>query len=890
MKAQHNTLSSVILRAIYETTILRNECQKPKLSAKSGESLSEIAQFDAERLRKLIIDRMEYAEFESMNHIKTYINSVAPASSQVDFYEIVRDFADNLITRMDGRYCFRYEFTDIWIDTVRSLGEELFVAAKAVLDDMRCSCSSPLLNWQYCIEHDNFEIRKMLERDQGVSENHLHLRSSSPFFDISWVYLMNNVESSKYRKAVERIQNHPLNLNPNFISDYSLITVWRKAATLRRLLFDLIDHSTPIRNDEDDSNSDPADWSAKSPHEIADIILPCDDLDTETMLVSKLQYYIASYSNEGSIDYAGTEAVSETYLDFISGERYILYNCLKRIFMKEQEWRFISIYLYLYLMLKHRFYREMVQSNKRNGFHNFNEYQYRKDYFIPWEVEKNVAAETIYSVLESAKMHSFEMRIYPAEDAETLSGDLYMYIDAIKIATERLHTEKEKQIYPNGAPCFFTLHFIKDTPRECEKKQCDFCTLANQPRHCTLRARLKKQSNAITSLDTNVLYRWVKGIDAAGEEIKCRPEVFAVYFRRLLHYFRPRVHDTKEFQLRATYHAGEDNYDLLDGIRAIYEAIFFLELRSGSRLGHATLLGNSTYQHYSTKRNPCSVPAQIYLDNIVWMYYFIKENSITFDKIELLFEYIRHNFNIYFKKIYESALRNASLTLRHMEQIDSDFDFSVNSFSIDDYYLSYLLRGDDPELYQNPENYLFNESLTVPFSEEYRICNTHIRMKEARQSMRSRLLYHLYQYDCDVKRTGEESTNNKLPDYFIHAIDLVQQEMRRKITYRGIGIETNPSSNLLISNFKHMEEHPISVFYDHMLLNDSSKVQMNVSINTDDKGIFSTSLPNEYAYLAYYLEHKKNADGKYVYNHYNIMQWLNSIRIMGNEQSFIESQ
>ena len=889
MKVQHNNLSSIILRAIFETTILRDECQKPTLSIQSGESLCEIAQFDVNRLRNCIIDRMGYSEFESINHLNTYINSVVPNSSQVNFYEIVRDFADNLITRMDGRYCFRYEFTDIWIDTVRDLGEELFVTAKVVLDDMRCSCSRPLLNWQYCIEHDNHEIKKMLSRDQGVSENHFHLRSSSPYFDISWIYLMNNVESSKYRKAIERIQNNPLNPNPTFISDYSLVTVWRKAAALRRILFNMIENTNRIQNDDCNSNYT-ANWSTKSPYKIAKIILTCDNLDMESMIVTELQNYIAFYSNKGNIDYAGTEPISDTHFDFISGERYILYNCLKKIFFQEEDFHSISVYLFLYLMMKNRFYREMVQSNKRNGFHNFNEYQFRKDYFIPWEVEKNVAAETIYSVLECTKMHSFEMRIYPAENADTIYEDLLMYIDAIKIATERLNAKYEKKIYPNGVPCFFTLHFIKDTPRECEKKQCTLCTLANQPRHFILRARLKKQTNAIMSLDTKLLFDWVKGIDAAGEEIKCRPEVFAIYFRKLLHYFRPRLHDTTEFQLRATYHVGEDNYDLLDGIRAIYEAVFFLDLRSGSRLGHATLLGNSVYRHYSPKRNPCSVPAQVFLDNLVWIYFFIKENSITFDKIEHLFEYIRHNFNIYFKKIYESAVRDTSLTLRHMEQIESDIDFSTNNFSIDDYYLSYLLRGDDPELYMNPKCFLFNEPIIVPISEEYRICNTHMRMKEARQSSRAKLLYHLYQYNCEVKKAGEESTSNMLPEYFIHAIDLVQQEMRRKLTYRGIAIETNPSSNQLISNFTHMEDHPISVFYDYMLLNDSSKVQMNVSINTDDKSIFSTSLPNEYAYLAFYLEHKKNADGKYSYNHLNIMQWLNNIRIMGNEQSFIDKQ
>lgn len=881
MKGQHNNLSSVILRAIFESTVLKNECQKPLLDAKPSHSLSEIDRFDAYRLQELIADRMEYAEFERVNHINTYINSLVSDRKQVEFFEIVRDFADNLITRMNGRYCFRYEFTDIWINTVRSLGEELFVTAKAVLDDLRCSCNRIAFDWQYFIEHDNYEIKKMLERDQGVSENHFHLRSSSPYFDISWIYLMNNVESSKYHKAIELIQKKQLNPTPYYISDYSLVTIWRKAAALRRILFNLIEDNS-FNNECNyaiDAN-DTMNLQSKSPFQIADFILACDNLDTDTMFIASIQSYIGSFSNNGSIDYAGKEPVSDTRLDFVSGERYILYNCLKRIFLKEQDYRLISVYLYLYLIMKQRFYREMVQCNKRIGFHNFNEYQSRKGLFIPWKVEKNVAVETIYSALESTKIHALELRISPADNVNTLYEDLNLYKSAISEAVERLNTKCGKTVYKDYLPCFFTLHFIKDTPRKCEKKECKFCTIINQPRHCLLRNRLKKQTNAIMSLNSNY-FQYVRGIDAAGEEIKCRPEVFGVYYRRLLHYFRPKLEGAKDFQLRATYHAGEDNYDLLDGIRAIYEAIFFLDLRSGCRLGHATLLGNSPYQYYNNNRNPVAVPAQIFLDNIVWIYYFIRENGIVFDKLELLFEYIRHNFSIYFKRIFGHALKR-------IDELNDNEEFELNNISIDDYYLSYLLRGDDPELYHNTKYFLFNDNLALSFDEEYKICNTHPRMKEARCSVRAKVLYHLYQYDCDVKRTGEESTSNKLPDYFIKAIDYVQQEMRRKVTYRGIGIETNPSSNLLISNFKHMEEHPISVFYDYMLLNDSSKVQMNVSINTDDKSIFSTSLPNEYAYLAFYLEHKKNEDGKYAYNHLNIMQWLNNIRIMGNEQSFIK--
>ena len=876
MQIQHNYLSSVFIHAVFETTRLRDCCQELALGIAS-DKFDDICRFDSERLQKLIADRIKYAEFDRINHVNTYIRKISN-SGDVSFFEIVRDFADRLITRAGGRYCFRYEFTDIWINTVRSVGEEIFVAAKAVLDDLRCNCNEPRIDWQYCIEHDNFSIKKMLMRDRGVSENHFHLRSSSPYFDISWIYLMNNVESVHYRKSVERIQGKPLNPNPNYIRDYSLVTVWRKAAALRKVLFNIIKVNNVDEYCESKKNNSFADKSYMSPCQFANCILSSDSCDIETGFVTRIQNYIASYLNNGRIDYAGRKPLYDSHIDFVSGERYILYNCLKKIILREENYQRVSVYFFLYLMMKHRFYREMVQSNKRIGFHNFNEYQDRKGLFIPWEVEKNVAFETIYSVLESTKMYSFEMRIYPAENVKTLSEDLRLYKSAVDEAIKQIKNKELRKRYKKHSPCFFTLHFIKDTPRECEQKKCEYCVCRNKARHSDLRARLQNQTNAIMSLNES-FFKDVKGIDAAGEEIKCRPEVFSVYFRKLLHYFRPEPKGLEHFQLRATYHAGEDNYDLLDGIRAIFEALFFLDLRSGSRIGHATLLGNSPYQYYNRNKNPVAIPTQIFLDNIVWMYYFIKENVIVFEESAILIEFIKHNFKLYFDKVFGKALR--------LTTYDSMND-SNTTYDMDDYYLSYLLRGDDPELYNNPEIFLSDGFPALSFADGYRICHTHVRMNEARKSPRAKYLHHLYQYHCEVKKAGEEPICDKLPAYFIKAVDLVQQEMRRKLTYRDIGIETNPSSNLLISNFGKMEDHPISVFYDDMLLNDSSKVQMNVSINTDDKSIFSTSLTNEYAYLEFYLEHKKK-DGKYAYSRYNILQWLNSIRIMGNEQSFIDS-
>ena len=110
--------------------------------------------------------------------------------------------------------------------------------------------------------------------------------------------------------------------------------------------------------------------------------------------------------------------------------------------------------------------------------------------------------------------------------------------------------------------------------------------------------------------------------------------------------------------------------------------------------------------------------------------------------------------------------------------------------------------------------------------------------------------------------------------------------MYQLISYKGIAIETNPTSNLLINGMKDYSEHPISAFYDNGLNINSSETQLNVSINTDDRSVFSTSLSNEYAYLMFYLENKLDESGENLYTRFNILKWLDEIRKMGNEQAF----
>ena len=84
-----------------------------------------------------------------------------------------------------------------------------------------------------------------------------------------------------------------------------------------------------------------------------------------------------------------------------------------------------------------------------------------------------------------------------------------------------------------------------------------------------------------TLLEENAtVWAVLRGVDGASNELHAPPEPFAPSFRLVRRAGIPR----------ATFHVGEDFLHLLTGIRAVAEALTFLDLRSGDRVGHATAL------------------------------------------------------------------------------------------------------------------------------------------------------------------------------------------------------------------------------------------------------------------------------------------------------------
>lgn len=107
----------------------------------------------------------------------------------------------------------------------------------------------------------------------------------------------------------------------------------------------------------------------------------------------------------------------------------------------------------------------------------------------------------------------------------------------------------------------------------------------------------------------------------------------------------------------------------------------------------------------------------------------------------------------------------------------------------------------------------------------------------------------------------------------------MQNALMKEISKQGIAIECNPTSNKLIGPFDHYEEHPIFRFNNAGLNMDKIPSDLMVTINTDDLGVFDTSLENEYAVMFQALVNLSDSCDNLTKE--EIYQYLERIREMG---------
>lgn len=812
-------------------------------------------------------------------------------------FDAILIFATRVLQEIDGEPICRYENVLRWRFTSHLLEEDIFTTAYLAFQDCREGKRNRDFSWKPVIGNNNEHLNWILR--QGLADNHFHLKGSAPQFPLSWINMMNHVRSKKYEKILEGYSNKRLSVSYEIgTEEEHLYSLYLMAALIRCFLFAQITEqeffiaNNLVRNDYD-PDPETRKWSTENL-----VMFLLKDKTEIIFYRNKIQENIDFFrTNKGEkqLDYALTGEYRKgtgknEANNSLSGERWLMYEMFLRIYAKSvKDQKYFNLF-YLYLVIKRAIRAELVQTNENIGFDNFEKYQNRKEDFIEdTPLEKEYIKMALKGTIVNQNILHLETRLTPRKTALQNKKYIEKYDKVMK------NDEELMERY------FYVFHFVKEKDNEKLLNSDSYC------RHYQKRRSLQKQAKAIALFRTKFpeTAKRLRGIDGCSREIGCRPEVLAQTYRYLKNHIvyakRNKVYDdnNKEVtvsQLQMTYHVGEDFQSLVDGLRAIEEAIMFFNLNCGSRLGHALALGEDPDEYYEGKKNCILITQQDYLDNLVWVYYRIKRFSLI--GYEDLLLNIEQEYNKYFRLIYGDAvsdeffgavIREAGKYFQSSnDRVSKGYSNTRFNFRISEYYSAWQLRGDDPECYKNG---YFKD--TEDFSEwkRFSVNKECPRDYRIRYNPECAYLYFLYHYNPHVKNEGRKTIEVQISHKMIKCIKEIQREMQFWISKLGIGIEVNPSSNFFIGTFDRYDKHPVFKLYNIGLTGSETKLnecpQIPVCINTDDQGIFSTYLENEYALIALALEKAKDENGKNLYNRMFIYQWIENIRKLGLQLSFV---
>lgn len=807
-------------------------------------------------------------------------------------------FGNHVLNAIDEEPTCKLEKVLEWREVYHILGQDAIVCASLAYNDLfrMGSCRSNFA-WPATLRTDCTGLNAILA--QGVAENHAHLNGSSQSFGISWCKLMNYPDASNVwiKEFGELLQStFGRGVEDNILPIEKRVNL---AVAARAILFmslnrqDFSQRSSTSSSREEyqnDFNEDRQPFSGRTEYRKE----CCQKLDPAAYaynIASMLRKYCdaAICLPDGSamcLDYALGRDVLQPVVDspyrLLAGERWFLYRCFRACFSNQFD-SFECDLLYFYLQLKTAFRAEMIQVNGQVGFQNFSNYQDRKSSI--WENHDGYWYEAyrmaLNAPIQKENVISFESRLCPCNDSNRLRKKVEAYDHAKWFAdqTDQPHSfevkDRFKEVQMSGKlqaePHFYVLHYPKqkdEDPRETSR-------FIPKCRHENFRRNVKVTTLAIDEAlsQSDYLCSRVRGIDACSNEIVCRPEVFATAYRFLnkmqstVKTYSHSLLGGPECKLSMTYHAGEDFYDIVDGLRAIDEAVIFLEMKRGSRIGHALALGIDPQTHYMTKSNCIILPKQNYLDNLVWLLYRGNDLGLSI-KIETKAKLEITAYNL-LRYIYGDAIQQ-----NHWH------------ITLSEYYASMKLRGDDPALYA-----------TMTFSEpssfgcEYDRCGVSAKYTELR-TLRSNAeiagMYYLYHYGYDEKVKGAEPEAVHISCDYIAVVEQMQNLMQHDLEHKGMIIECNPSSNVLIGTFGDYGKHPLFRFNNDGLPTSKNErnPKLRVCVNTDDLGIFDTSISFEYALLYHALKEQKGEDGKTLYTEVDIEHYLNNIRTIGLRAAF----
>lgn len=120
----------------------------------------------------------------------------------------------------------------------------------------------------------------------------------------------------------------------------------------------------------------------------------------------------------------------------------------------------------------------------------------------------------------------------------------------------------------------------------------------------------------------------IVAIDVAGKDYNATPNKFVNAFAEIRKM-------KKQSPWRFTYHAGEDFYHILTGMRIIYEAVTLLDLQPRDRIGHASAAGVDPYNWARCIHGVVPIKQGEYLEDLKFVKDFIKNRNIEKFRVKI---------------------------------------------------------------------------------------------------------------------------------------------------------------------------------------------------------------------------------------------------------------
>lgn len=701
---------------------------------------------------------------------------------------LIKSWTDEVLTEKNGRVVVRLDYLLKWRETTLLIGEELPIIIHLAGSETGKRTN---FSWKEVAGIDCDIVDNALK--DGVCDIHSHLNATYNSFLFGWISLMNQIVGRE--ESFKWLQN-PMD-NPVVLHDYIFSDLYQwciLAAKIRSCLYRCYvlenlkeeDVFEKVFSGQSDS------WLSYYNDNVKEVQ---EDIDYLRHLT--VTYYDSTRFIDYAVNVSETDMQSRSPYIVLFGERQIEYKFFRKYLARQLKDKRVAHLVYLYERIKTEYRKELLYTNRKTGLSNFKNYNCRKEAFSKQDVRLKDARDR-YGV-----QTSIENENHYVEGRVCVGAEEYLH----KLRYNRSIQTDERLYYKDVCHRLSIVYHLLKEP--------DFKSL-DRYRNAKRAEWKKDMCKAVaTILKSGNLYM---GIDFAGSEVYTRPETVA----HLVRYARAWGVNN------VTFHVGEDFFDIVDGLRAIDEAVLFFELGEGQRIGHALALGQNAHAFYTRNAYELVLPRQYLLDNLIWLVMKSKAFKII-------------GYGGVVKRLIDYA-----------EEMYGKIGYS-GSFDVDKYFGSMRLRSDDVMEVCNDED-LGNDTpwrstilLGGKGIDELRCDGDVIRWRDE------------YLFNTQIYSRGNEPEHFVITAEYAKLVQAVQLKLRKEIEGKKIVIESNPTSNVLISNIKGYDEHPMFVLRRP---DSHAGSQFGIGLGTDDKGILATSIDNEYALIGAAMKEKKQDKGQ----------------------------